>query len=273
MSRRQEPGGPPTCCDVSLPAGRSLGTPADRHLLAHAEALGWPAVRVTPRGVRHTRSSPRAQPCRGRSHPDGRPETLSTRRPAGSPWSSPRLHHGRQTRDGGVASPSPPGTCPRQETPSFAWRDNAHAQRRGPQYHQPQTEPPSCTPPLFPPSGYSRRGERSPRRCFRTVRAGFLAHGSSVIRPLSWAPCRAGDRHGRASPWRVIPPSLHGGRTAAAARLVPITSLAPAPRQPLHGLSPRRWLLGPSHHRGVSGGHLRTDAASCILGASAMPAA
>ena len=150
---------------------------------------------------------------------------------------------------------------------------NAHAQRRGPQYHQPQTEPPSCTPPLFPPSGYSRRGERSPRRCFRTVRAGFLAHGSSVIRPLSWAPCRAGDRHGRASPWRVIPPSLHGGRTAAAARLVPITSLAPAPRQPLHGLSPRRWLLGPSHHRGVSGGHLRTDAASCILGASAMPAA
>jgi hypothetical protein len=152
-------------------------------------------------------------------------------------------------------------------------KPNAHAQRRGPQYHQPQTEPPSCTPPLFPPSGYSRRGERSPRRCFRTVRAGFLAHGSSVIRPLSWAPCRAGDRHGRASPWRVIPPSLHGGRTAAAARLVPITSLAPAPRQPLHGLSPRRWLLGPSHHRGVSGGHLRTDAASCILGASAMPAA
>ena len=124
-----------------------------------------------------------------------------------------------------------------------------------------------------PPSGYSRRGDRSPRLCFRTVRAGFLAHGSSVIRPLSWAPCRAGDLHVRASPWRVIPPSRHGGRTASAARLVPITSLAPAPRQPLHGLSPRRWLLGQSHHRGVSGGHLRTDAASCILGSSAMPAA
>ena len=124
-----------------------------------------------------------------------------------------------------------------------------------------------------PPSGYSRRGNRSPRLCFRTVLAGFLAHGSSVIRPWSWAPFRADDLHVCASPLRVIHTSLNGVLTASAARLVPITDLSPSPRQPIHGLSPRRWLLGESHHRVVSGGHLLTDAASFILGSSAKPVA
>jgi hypothetical protein len=96
-------------------------------------------------------------------------------------------------------------------------------------------------------SGYSRRGNRSPRLCFKTVRASFPAHGSSVIYPLSWAPCWACDLHVGASPVRVIPTSLTGVLTASAALLVPITSLPPSPRQPLHGLSPRPALLGESH--------------------------
>jgi hypothetical protein len=49
-------------------------------------------------------------------------------------------------------------------------------------------------------SGYSRRGNRSPRLCFKTVRASFPAHGSSVVRPLSWAPCWACDLQFCASP-------------------------------------------------------------------------
>ena len=38
------------------------------------------------------------------------------------------------------------------------------------------------------PSGYSRRGNRSPRLCFRTVRASFPAHGSSRVWCLSRIP-------------------------------------------------------------------------------------
>src|SRR4051794_8074876 len=71
--------------------------------------------------------------------------------------------------------------------------------------------------PLSRPSGYSRRGNHSPRLCYKTVHAGFLAHGSSVIRPLSWAPCWACDLHGGASPFRVIHTSLDGVLTASAA--------------------------------------------------------
>ena len=95
--------------------------------------------------------------------------------------------------------------------------------------------------------GYSRRGNHSPRLCSKTVRAGFLAHGSSVIRPLSWAPWWAGDLHVGASPSRVIHTSLSGVLTASAALLVPITSLPPFPRQHIHERSSRRWLLRESH--------------------------
>jgi hypothetical protein len=97
------------------------------------------------------------------------------------------------------------------------------------------------------PSGYSRRGNHFPRLCFKTVRASFPAHGSSVIHPRSWAPYGACDLHVGASPSRVIPTSLHGVLTASAALLVPITSRSPSPRQPIRWLSQRPWLLGESH--------------------------
>jgi hypothetical protein len=60
---------PPTCCGVSRPAGRGLGTPAALRSLATAAARVWPAVRVTTLGVRHTLLSTRYQPFRGRGHP------------------------------------------------------------------------------------------------------------------------------------------------------------------------------------------------------------
>jgi len=72
------------------------------------------------------------------------------------------------------------------------------------------------------------------------------SHGSSVIRPLSWAPLRACDRHVGASPSRVLQTALDGVLTVSAALLVPITDLSPSPRQPSRELSPRPWLLGES---------------------------
>ncbi len=173
---------------------------------------------------------------------------------------------------------------------SIAWRNSSRTQklvvnRRARVLGNGQASAAGTAPPLSPdgtteaqstagpPSGYSRRRNRSPRRCYKTVRASCPAHGSSVIRPLSWAPLRACDLHVGASPFRVIPTSLNGVLTASAARLIPITDIPPSPRQPIHGLSPRRWLLGESRHRVVSGGHLLTDAASFILGSSAKPVA
>ena len=100
--------------------------------------------------------------------------------------------------------------------------------------------------PLSRPSGYSRRGDHSPRLCFRTVRERFPSSGSAVLRPWSWAPGRAGDRHVGASPSQVIPPALQGGLTASAALLVPLTDLSPSPRQPIRARSPQPWLLGAS---------------------------
>jgi hypothetical protein len=72
------------------------------------------------------------------------------------------------------------------------------------------------------------------------------SHGSSVRRPRSWAPWRAGDRHVRASPARVIQTALEGGLTAAPARLLPITGRPPSPRQPSHWLAQRPGRLGAS---------------------------
>jgi hypothetical protein len=106
--------------------------------------------------------------------------------------------------------------------------------------------PTPSAPSLSRPSGYSRRGNRFPRLCYKTVLAGFLAHGSSVIRPLSWAPCWACDLHFHASPSRVIHTSLWGVLTASAALLIPITYIPPSPRQHIRELSSRPWLLGES---------------------------
>jgi hypothetical protein len=89
----QEPLGPPTCFDVSLPACPGLWTPAALHLLAHADALVSPSVRVNTLGVRHTRLAKLSQhfrACPGldpgvRGHPYGLQDALSTLRPSCSP--------------------------------------------------------------------------------------------------------------------------------------------------------------------------------------------
>jgi hypothetical protein len=119
----------------------------------------------------------------------------------------------------------------------------------------------SCPLPSRSPSGESDGPEVSLRTSLacgkdsapRPAAHGFLAHGSSVICPLSWAPLRACDLHVRASPSRVIHTSLTGVLTASAARLVPITCIPPSPRQHIRWRSPRCSLLGESPHRAVSG--------------------
>src|SRR5262245_657963 len=60
------------------------------------------------------------------------------------------LLHRCNTRYGWLVRPDPVGTCTRQETPRFAWRTNAHAQRRGPHYHRPPIGPLSHEAPRFP---------------------------------------------------------------------------------------------------------------------------
>jgi hypothetical protein len=116
--------------------------------------------------------------------------------------------------------------------------------------------PPCCCPLLLSDSGRVGRLEvvclelRPPRVAIHSVRDtahGFLAHGSSVICPLSWAPYRACDLHVGASPARVIHTSLPGVLTASPALLVPITYLSPSPRQHIRWRSQRHWLLGESH--------------------------
>jgi hypothetical protein len=121
----QEPLGPPKFFAVSLPACRGLWTPADLHILATSDALGWPSVSVTTLGVRSTRIAKLDQHFRVRAHPYGLQDALSTLRPSCSPWYPPRLRHGRKTRYGWVARPYPTGSFTLQDTPSFSWRDNA----------------------------------------------------------------------------------------------------------------------------------------------------
>ena len=70
------------------------------------------------------------QHFRVRGHPYGLQDALSTLRPSCSPQASLRLRHGRKTRYGWVASPSPTRTFTLQETPSLSWRDNAGPQAR-----------------------------------------------------------------------------------------------------------------------------------------------
>ena len=71
-----------------------------------------------------------SQHCRGRGPPYGLQDALSTLRPSCSPHAALRLRHGRTTRYGWVARPSPTGTFTLQETPSLSWRDNATLQAR-----------------------------------------------------------------------------------------------------------------------------------------------
>jgi hypothetical protein len=71
-----------------------------------------------------------SQHFRGRGHPCGLQDTLSTLRPSCSPCVPSRLRHGRKTRYGWVAHPYPTGTFTLPETPSLSWRENAHGEPR-----------------------------------------------------------------------------------------------------------------------------------------------
>ena len=94
--------------------------------------------------------------------------------------------------------------------------------------------------------GYSRWTDRSLHLCFKTVRATFAAHGSSVMCPLSqvsvWLSQTAHttcDLTFRASPLRGIAPSrLRTGSSAFSALLLLITCTSPSSRQPILGITP-----------------------------------
>ena len=129
VCHRQARLGLPTCCASSLPACHGLRTPADRHSLAHSGARVLPAGAFTPSASAMALSK-LSQHCRGRGHPCGLQETRSTLRPSCSPRVQARLRHGRKTRYGWVARPSPTGTCTLQGTPRLSWRDNARHQAR-----------------------------------------------------------------------------------------------------------------------------------------------
>ena len=125
----QERLGLPKFFDVSLPACHGLRTPADLHNLAKSVALMLPSGALKP-SASAIAMSKLYQHFRVRGHPYGLQDALSTLRPSCSPQASLRLRHGRKTRYGWVASPSPTGTFTLQETPSLSWRDNAGRQAR-----------------------------------------------------------------------------------------------------------------------------------------------
>jgi hypothetical protein len=110
--------GRPKCFDGSLPACPGLRTPADRHTLANSVARMLPAGAFKPAASAMAMAK-LSQHFRGRGHPYGRQDARSTLRPSCSSCVRPRLRHGRKTRYGWVASPSPTRTFTWQETPSF----------------------------------------------------------------------------------------------------------------------------------------------------------
>src|SRR5438093_11612993 len=102
------------------------------------------------------------QHFRVRGHPYGLQDTLSTLRPSCSSCVQPRLRHGRKTRYGWVASPSPTGTFTLLETPSLSWRDNAgpQARRTAGARHERTLAAVACTPMLGPVPAPERLGKR-----------------------------------------------------------------------------------------------------------------
>jgi hypothetical protein len=116
-----------------------------------------------------------------------------------------------------------------------------------------------CSPPSPLPDkdSYSRRTDRSVRLCFKTPRAGFLARGSSVRHPLSWASCEqllftrsTYDLGFDAFPIMGIAPLRLGvGSSAYKALLPPIICISPSSRQPIRGVTLGfRFLRNPSPH-------------------------
>ena len=126
---------------------------------------------------------------------------------------------------------------PTAERPSFSGGADA-----------PQTSAHATTPkpPLAPRQVTVGEGIAPPVSAAEPCLSVSTSHGSSVIRPWSWAPLRACDLPGGAAPSRGIQTSLDGVLTASAARLVPITDRAPSPRQHIRELAPQPWLLGDS---------------------------
>ena len=124
------------------PRPADSGGPAPPRLPGGARMAGG---RGHTRGVRHTRLCD-AVPAL--------PAAPSPRRPTGvavdaSPICfavSPRLRHGRQTRDGWGARPCPTRTFTWSETPRVAWRDNARPQARRAAGAQRKLEAVACTP-------------------------------------------------------------------------------------------------------------------------------
>ena len=102
---------------------------------------------------------------------------------------------------------------------------------------------------------YSRWTDRSLHLCFKTVRAAFAAHGSSVMCPLSQVSARLSQAAGqtcgltfRASPLRGIAPSRRSaGSSVCSALLLPITCTSPSSRQHILGITPGlRFLRNPA---------------------------
>src|SRR5262249_269495 len=106
-------------------------------------------------------------------------------------------------------------------------------------------------------TSYSRWTDHSIHLCSKTVRAIFMAHGSSLMRPLSsgiplllHTVVGTCDLTVHASPLRDIAPSRRSaGSSAYAALLRPITCTSPSARQPIRGVTPGlRFLRDPSRH-------------------------
>jgi hypothetical protein len=106
-------------------------------------------------------------------------------------------------------------------------------------------------------TSYSRWTDHSIHLCSKTVRATFMAHGSSVMHPLSLGippllhtAVGTCDLTVHASPLRDIAPSRRSaGSSAYAALLRPITCTSPSARQPIRGVTPGlRFLRDPSRH-------------------------
>ena len=104
---------------------------------------------------------------------------------------------------------------------------------------------------------YSRWTDRSIHLCSKTVRATFMAHGSSVMRPLSSGihPAVEYSRSDLRSDGSRLPLAGHRsltlsrGSSASPALLRPITCTSPSARQPIRGVTPGlRFLRDPSQH-------------------------
>ena len=88
---------------------------------------------------------------------------------------------------------------------------------------------------------YSRRGNRSPRLCYKTERARFQALGSSVVWLLSRVPCNQGLIDRRLELGKQFALHLYIGRIAVfityALLLVSLSSKLPSSRQPICGIT------------------------------------